>query len=237
MMKIMTLILMGAFSAPLLSPKTYSYEIKEIEFLKISAGVEFAVRCGNMNKLEISADSKDDFRVSYKNEKLEITRRGSFLGWLHSPGNVTAELTLQNLPQSMRVSAGSAGGMKNCFKNEESFSLSVSSGSSFLLDGGSGSLDQLEVNVSSGGTVEMRESFHINRMELGATSGSTFEAGTKVVVEEAAVKISSGASAEICGALTVSGRASSGSDVKVSDNTMINGFSTNSGASYSNCRY
>jgi phage baseplate assembly protein gpV len=121
--------------------------------------------------------------------------------------------------------------MQNCFKREADLSLSVSSGSSFEIDGGSGSINQLEVDLSSGAQIEIEEKLHINHLALKASSGSDFEADNEVVIETAKVKISSGATVEICGALEVSGKASSGGTIEVAENTIRTDFTTSSGGS------
>ena len=239
MIKTTALSLVGAFCTPLLFAEIYSYEIKEVEALEVGAGVELEIRCGDMNKLEISADSEDDFSISFENKKLKITGRNRRTWWpffARRHNDVTANLTLKNPPQFIEVHAGSEGDMKNCFKNEADLGLSVSAGSSFELDGGSGSLNKLKVDLSSGSSVEIRETFHINHIELKASSGSKFEAGNKVVIEAAEVRVYSGASAEICGTFAVSVRASSGGSVKVSENTIRTDFSVSSGGSDSDCR-
>ena len=234
-----TLCLAGLICVPLLLPKTYSYEIEEVDALEVGAGVEVEIRCGDMNKLEISADSEDDFRMSFKNKKLKITGKiNGFFGLFFSGkrNDVTADLTLKTPPHSIEVHSGSGGYMKKCFENEGDLDLSASSGSSFELDGATGFLDRLEVDLSSGSSVAIGETFHVNHIELEASSGSEFEADDEIIIETAEVRVSSGASAEICGALAVSGRVSSGGDLKVSKNTIRTDLSVSSGGRASNCR-
>ena len=227
------IILMVSFFTPLLFCETYSYEIEEVESVEVSSGVEFTVWCGAVNKLDITADSEDDFRMSLKDKKLKIKRKNSnswlFFSW--GRNDVTANITLKNPPQLIELSAGSEGNMQNCFKREADLSLSVSSGSSFEIDKGSGSINQLEVDLSSGAQIEIEEKLHINHLALKASSGSDFEADNEVVIETAKVKISSGATVEICGALEVSGKASSGGTIEVAENTIRTDFTTSSGGS------
>ena len=227
------IILMVSFFTPLLFCETYSYEIEEVESVEVSAGVEFTVWCGAVNKLKITAGSEDDFRMSLKNKKLKIKRKNTnswlFFSW--GKNDVTANITLKNPPQLIELSAGSEGNMQNCFKREADLSLSVSSGSSFEIDKGSGSINQLEVDLSSGAQIEIEEKLHINQLALKASSGSDFEADNGVIIETSEVRVSSGATVEICGALEVSGKASSGGSIEVAENTIRTDFTTSSGGS------
>jgi hypothetical protein len=227
------IILMVSFFTPLLFCETYSYEIEEVESVEIRAGVEFTVWCGAVNKLEITAGSEDDFRMSLKNKKLKIKRKNTnswlFFSW--GRNEVTADITLKNPPQFIELSAGSEGEMENCFKKEIDLNVSVSAGSSFEIDGGSGSINQLEVDLSSGAQIEIEEKLHINQLALKASSGSDFEADNGVIIETSEVRVSSGATVEICGALEVSGKASSGGSIEVAENTIRTDFTTSSGGS------
>jgi len=96
MIKVKKLILLTvSFFTPLLFCETYSYEIEEVESVDVSSGVEFTVWCGAVNKLKITADSEDDFRMSLKDKKLKITRKNSDF-WLFFPwgsNDVTADIT------------------------------------------------------------------------------------------------------------------------------------------------
>jgi len=234
MIKVKKLIILTvSFFTPLLFCETYSYEIEEVETVEIRSGVEFAVWCGAVNKLDITADSEDDFRMSLKDKKLKINRKSTnswlFFSW--GRNDVTADITLKKPPQFIKLSAGSEGEMENCFKKEADLSLSVSSGSSFEIDGGSGYIDELKVDLSSGSEIEIEETLHINHLALKASSGSDFEADSGVVVEASAVRVLSGASVEICGALEVSGKVSSGGSIEVAENTIRTDVTTSSGGS------
>ena len=227
------ILLTVSFFTPLIFCETYSYEIEEVESVDVSSGVEFTVWCGAVNKLDITADSEDDFRMSLKDKKLKIKRKNSDF-WLFFPwgsNDVTADITLKNPPQFIELSAGSEGEMENCFKKEADLSLSVSSGSSFVIDEGSGSINELEVNMSSGSEIEIEEKLHINHLRLKASSGSDFEADDEVIIETSEVRVSSGASVEICGALEVSGKVSSGGSIEVAENTIRTDITTSSGGS------
>jgi len=229
----------GAFCTPLLFAETYSYEIEGVESLDIHSGVEFTVQCGDVNKLEIYADSEDDVKMSFNNKKLKIGRK-SRNAWLFFPlwrrsNDVTANLMLKNPPQYIELGSGSEGKMGNCFKKQASLNLSTSSGSSIEIDGGSGSITELEVRMSSGSEIELKGTLHINHLTLRASSGSDFEADDKVVIEASEVRVSSGATIEICGALAVSGKASSGGYIGVAENSIITDFTTRSGGGRHKC--
>ena len=233
------LIFILATFTNLLFAETYSYEIEEVESLEVSAGVEFTVWCADKNKLEIFADSEDDFRMSLKDKKLKIKgkNRNSWLFFSWGKNYVTADITLKNPPKFIELSAGSEGKMQDCFKREADLSLSASSGSSFEIDNshearnreGSGSINQLEVDLSSGSEIEIEQKLHINHFTLNASSGSDFEAENEVIIETAKVSISSGASVEIWGVREILGKVSSGGSLEVSENTIRIDVTTSSG--------
>ena len=87
------------------------------------------------------------------------------------------------------------------------------------------------MDLSSGSEIEIEETLHINHLALKASSGSDFEADSGVVVEASAVRVLSGASVEICGALEVSGKVSSGGSIEVAENTIRTDVTTSSGGS------
>ena len=228
---ILLLIFILATFTNLVFAETYSYEIEEVESLEVSAGVEFTVWCADKNKLEIFADSEDDFRMSLKDKKLKIKgkNRNSWLFFSWGKNYVTADITLKNPPKFIELSAGSEGKMQDCFKREADLSLSASSGSSFEIDEGSGSINQLEVDLSSGSEIEIEQKLHINHFTLNASSGSDFEAENEVIIETAKVSISSGASVEIWGVREILGKVSSGGSLEVSENTIRIDVTTSSG--------
>ena len=211
--------------------ETYSYEIEETESLEISAGVEFTVWCGDVNKLEIFADSENDFQMSLKDKNLKLKSRNEnhwlFFSW--GKNDVTADITLKNPPKSIKLSAGSEGRMQNCFHREADLSLSASTGSSFKIDSSSDSINQLEVDLSTGSVIEVEGKLHINHLQLNATTGSIFEADNEVIIETSKVRISSGSSVDICGALEISGDVSSGGSIEVDEITIRTNVTTSSG--------
>ena len=234
MIKVKKLILFTvSFFTPLIFCETYSYEIEEVESLDVSSGVEFTIWCGAENNLDITADSEVDFQMSLKDKKLKIKNKNvsSWLFFSWGRNDVTADITLKNPPQFIELSAGSEGEMENCFKKEADLSLSVSSGSSFVIDEGSGFINKLEVDLSAGSEIEIEEKLHINHLALKASSGSDFEADNEVTIETSEVRVSSGASVGICGALEVSGKVSSGGRIDVAEKTRRTDITTSSGGS------
>ena len=250
-MKVITISLLGFCLAAFVSTSfadTYRYDIDNIEELKVSAGVEFNLSCGNVRSLEISADSEEDFDVSIKDNRLEIkaNKKSSslFSAWRYH--EVSADIRLQYPPKVVGVSSGSEGKMRSCFTGdmgldepdstqsdieESDLRLSVSSGASFEMDNLSGFLNQMDVGVSSGAGVEIGEALRINYLSVDASSGANFEAASDVLVKTAAVSASSGASVEICGVAEVSGKVSSGGSLEVAEQTISTGIKKSSGGS------
>lgn len=215
--------------SPIMLADTYSYPIDDVESIVASAGMEFRVQCGARATLDISAASEDDFQMTLKDKKLTIKRNnvGRFLSWRFR--DVTADITLTHPPQSIDVRGGSHGEMDDCFKNVGKLRLSVSAGSKLKLNGNSGSIDNLDVSLSAGSGVELRNALNVDHLEVTASSGSRFEAGENIIVETSEVRVSSGASVKVCGARSITGNASSGGSIDVADTTGIVNFRSTSG--------
>jgi len=217
----------------LLFAATYSYEIEEVESIDVSTGVEFTVWCADVNKIEILADSEDDFQMSLEDKKLKIKRKNKnswlFLSW--GKTDVTADITLKNPPKYIELTTGSIGKIQNCFKKDADLNLSASTGSSFEIDKGSGSINQMKVDLSTGAAIKIEKNLHINHLSLNASTGSTFESGNEVVIESSEVMVSSGASVDIYGTLEISGKVSSGGNIEVEKNTIRTDITTSTGGS------
>ena len=215
--------------SPIMLAETYSYPIEDVESIVVSSGVEFRIQCGARATLDISASSEDDFQMTLKDKKLKITRNniGRLLSWRFR--DVAADIILTHAPQSIDVSGGSHGEMDDCFNNVGKLRLSVSAGSKLKLNGDSGSIDNLDVNLSAGSDVELRNALNLDRLEVTASSGSRFEAGENIIVETSEVRVSSGASVEVCGARSITGKASSGGSIDVADTTKILNLRSSSG--------
>ncbi|HIG59464.1 MAG TPA: hypothetical protein EYQ22_01100 [Gammaproteobacteria bacterium] len=216
-----------------LKAEVFTYPIGDVETLEITGGIEFNIVCGEVNQLDISADTEDAFIMSLtdKNLKIKSSKEGFWNLLSSNISPVSAELMVTRPPQTIDVSAGSEVEMPNCYKNQGNLDLAVHAGSSFTIKGEAGSIDRLEVDISSGSEVGITASLEINHLNLEASSGAEFNTRKSVVINNASVKISSGASAEICGTLAISGRASSGGEVNVSEAAKLSDIRTNSGGS------
>jgi hypothetical protein len=236
--RVFILLFVGCWTV-VLNAQVFTYSIDEVEALEITGGVELNVVCAEANQLDISADTENAFSMSLTDKKLKIkSSKQNFWNRLWSQFSpVSADLKVTQSPHSIKVSAGSEVGILNCYKkHESSLDLAVHAGSSLTIEGDAGSIDRLEVDISSGSEAGITASLKINQLNLKASSGAEFNTRKSVVINNASVKISSGASAEICGTLAISGRASSGGEVNVSEATKLSDIRTNSGGSIApNC--
>ena len=221
------LTLLGC-AASHLNAAEFTYPIEEFENLEIAGGIDLQLRCASVNSLQITADSEDSFNLSRKNKKLKIvSRQNGFWGLF--PINVA--MTVTRPPENMDMSAGSEIGISNCYRDEGgNLDLVIKAGSLFTLEGNAGSIDQMGIRISSG-SIEIAETFNINHLKLKASSGAELETSQSVLISTVDVSISSGASAELCGALAISGKASSGGKVEVAETTQMTHIRTTSGGS------
>ncbi|MBT3428046.1 MAG: hypothetical protein HOL98_07070 [Gammaproteobacteria bacterium] len=228
------ILLLLSWTTSHLNAEIFTYPIEEVEVLEIVGGIELYLLCGTDASLRVTAHAEDNFTFSQIDKTLKIASRQEGFWGLFSSGleTISVEMNAIRPPETITVSAGSEIGVSNCYSEDEAnLDLVVKAGSLFTIEGNAGSIDQLDINLSSGSQIEIADTFHINHLNLEASSGADLEASKSVLINTAYVSISSGASAELCGALAISGKASSGGEVDVSETTKLTDIRTNSGGS------
>ena len=161
-----------------------------------------------------------------------VEEGGNFSGDnAHRTTLLRTALESKNPPKYIELTTGSIGKIQNCFKKDADLNLSASTGSSFEIDKGSGSINQMKVDLSTGAAIKIEKNLHINHLSLNASTGSTFESGNEVVIESSEVMVSSGASVDIYGTLEISGKVSSGGNIEVEKNTIRTDITTSTGGS------
>ena len=98
------LILTVVFNTPV-SAETYSYPLENIESIRISAGIGFEVRCGEVSKLEVTAAAEDRYKLSIDNDTLSLSGKNQNKWFSMLWGNVDdvkASITLNKSPQKER---------------------------------------------------------------------------------------------------------------------------------------
>jgi len=217
------LILTLVLSLPIAADQEY-LEVDSYDSLEIGTGMEGIVSCGSKNTVTLFGNKKDldHIEVNVQAGKLEISRRTSAGKILHNlfrkdGGNnsVRAEITTVGQLSNIDASTGSSLTIPGCAVNN----------SLIRIDAGTGAMVNIEGNT---GTVE-----------LDLSTGSIFnQGGGHFTADIAEVDISTGAIADLCGAKTISGSASTGAMISAADNADTEAVSLSTGASVSkkSCR-
>ena len=156
---------------------------------------------------ETKSDNFDDLQISVKDNVLLIERPAS--SWLslgHPPSYQVHVVT--PVLHSLAVSSGAEATVKG--SQEGKFSLAVSSGSHVHTSGIKGG--DVKVHASSGSKVSIAGT--CISLEAQASSGSDLDAGD-LKCENVSLQASSGSEVSVAASKSVTGHASSGSDIRV----------------------
>lgn len=214
---------------------TYTHSILDIESF-VFEGVDFEIACGVENQVVVKAKSEDDFELISDEKKLKV-KSISNRNWFSGRGlpTVFVKATVQNAPTRIKART-SEGTVSECSWNQGSLEIHATAGSEIRISSFRGNLSrvqidassngdvelngemsivELEVDVSSAASVELGGAVSASELDLKASSGSDFQSDENQKIHRAKVNLSSGATAEICGAQGVSGNLSSGGLLEV----------------------
>ena len=210
----MVLILSITAALPVVADQEY-LEVDSFSGVDIGTGMLGSVSCGSENTVTLDGDKKDldHLEVSVQGGKLEISRRtstGKILSNLfgdHKDRSIKVAITTNSPLSNIEASTGSSLSIPECAVNNSFFEVDAGTGATVEIEGTTGTL---ELDLSTGSTFNRR--------------GSNFN------VDVANVDLSTGATAELCGAATVNGSASTGATISASDNANTENVSLSLGA-------
>ena len=194
-------------SVALAASKTTS--VKPFQKLAVEDGFLVKVGCGSKSEVDLSSNNADLSQVAMTvdNGTLKIKRQGTF-----KRGDIEIDVTTANRLTTVSARDGIDLKVKACAVNK----------------------DQLTVNLANG--VKAKAKGKTKVLNLNMSKGATFgdddgdlKAGT------ANVDVNMGVKAYVCGAKTVTGRASMGAIVHVADGADSSGLTTSMGAMKSDC--
>lgn len=205
---------------------TRTYEVAAFEAVSAAAGVDVDITSGPSRSVvaETRAGDFEGLRISVQNNVLKIDRPSR--GWFQfmRPG-----YTVHVVTPVLRAVTGSSGAditVKGA--SSEAFTVDASSGSDIQVEGLKAG--NVKAHASSGSDLELAGT--CSTLEVESSSGSDVDAGS-LRCDTATVRASSGSDVFVHASRSVTGNASSGSDVKVRGAPPSLNVETSSGADVS----
>jgi hypothetical protein len=184
------------------------YPLDGIKEAKFTGGLTLLVKCGAVDELMIDTENEKAF--SYKNKGDEIVvKQKQLKKWLtlgQSDVPVKATLTVSGDVPDLDLSTGVSATVIPCDRSQSIFKVELSTGAAMTL--ARGDFETLEVEANTGASAEVDQSTTANQLYLDLETGSTFFGGQQLQVETARVELSTGSTANVCGAKTVTGKVS-----------------------------
>jgi len=186
-----------------------TYAVTPFDAVSVTAGVDVEISLGATHSVmaETRTSNFDDLRISVQGNVLKIDRRSR--GWFQFRRPAYQVHVVTPALHSVVASSGSDVDVKGT--SDGDFSVEASSGSDVQIV--VGKARTVKVAASSGSDVEIAGS--CTALEARASSGSDLDADD-LRCETAAIEASSGSDVSVFASRSVSGAASSGSDVQVS---------------------
>jgi len=197
------------------------YPLDGIKEAKFTGGLTLLVKCGAVDELMIDTENEKAF--SYKNKGDEIVvKRKQLKKWVtlgQSDVPVKATLTVSGDVPDLDLSTGVSATVIPCDRSQSIFKVELSTGAAMTL--ARGDFETLEVEANTGASAEVDQATTANQLYLDLDTGSTFFGGQQLRVETARVELSTGSTANVCGAKTVTGKVSTGGDVRVNKTATV----------------
>ena len=127
--------------------------------------------------------------------------------------NIPATLTVSGELPDLNLATGVNASVAPCDAPQLIFKVKIGTGSNMVL--ARGAFDTLEIDADTGSSFEVDARVTTNQLYLELDTGSTFFGGPQLDARSARVQVSTGSTANICGAETVTGKVSTGGDIRV----------------------
>ncbi len=219
--------ILSIFSLLILSLSVFAdqttLEVDSFDGIEIGTGMRGTITCGSENSVTLIGDKRDldHIEVIVHGGSLDISRRSltnRFLSNLFAEDrdqSIEVEVTINGNLSTIEGSTGSSLTVPECAINTSSLVVDISTGAEAYIDGNTAIL---ELDLSTGA--------------LFNNSRSNFS------VDVANIDLSTGAVANLCGANTIDGDASTGAMVSAAESANTSSVSLSLGASVSSrkCR-
>ena len=211
------LLLVSSMTLPLMATEDM-LEVDSFEGIELGTGMTGEVVCGSQNTVTLTASKStlDKLEVTVKGGHLEISRHTSASNILNNifgddedRDDNSISVVIETSSPLLKIvgSTGSIIRVDKCAVNSGSMSVEAGTGANIKIEGTTGTL------------------------ELELSTGSVFNSSsTEFTVDTANVDMSTGSAANLCGASTIIGSASTGAEIRASEDAMTDDVSLSFGA-------
>ena len=202
-------------------PMPIVFPLEELSLAKFSGGLTLRVKCGSQNGLMIETSNEKAFSFKDKSDEIVVKRRSirKLLSLGKDYANVRATLTVSGELPDLNLATGVNASVAPCDAPQSIFKVKIGTGSNMVL--ARGAFDTLEIDANAGSSFEVDALTTTNQLYLDLDTGSTFFGGPQLDARSARVQVSTGSTANICGAETVTGKVSKGGDIRVKKTASI----------------
>ncbi|PCJ49434.1 MAG: hypothetical protein COA74_06140 [Gammaproteobacteria bacterium] len=212
----LALLVASSLSLPLVADQEY-LEVDSFKGIDLGTGMNAEVVCGSKNTVTLTARKMilDRLEVSIKGGHLEISRHTSASHILNKifgdeqeqDNSVTVNIETTSALSIIEGSTGSMIKVDSCAINSSALKVDAGTGASIQIEGSTGAL------------------------ELNLSTGSVFNnSSSQFTVDSVEVDMSTGSKANLCGANTIRGSASTGAVIKAGEGSMTEDVSLSLGA-------
>lgn len=219
MRALLLLTTLATLSTPLLARDTWDVPVKPFDSIELDTAIEAEIVCADEAKVVVETTRKtfDDLDIRVHGGELSIDRDMHFSNWFGSDQD------------SVFVTIYTTGPLHQ---------LDAHTAAEIQLPECAVAQDSLKVRVSTGASVKVAG--ETQQLDLKASTGASFNSGryrNELKVGSARVKLSTGATAGLCGASVVEGKLSTGADAFVSNEAEVDvKLSSGGDITYSRCR-
>jgi hypothetical protein len=219
------LLLVSSISLPIMATQDF-LEVDSFEGIELGTAMTGKVVCGSQNTVTLKANKKtlDNIEVTVKGSHLEISRIASGSNILNNifgdaedklDNSISVVIETSSPLSNIVGSTGSVVRVDKCAVNSGSIKVEAGTGANIKVEGSTGTLD------------------------LELSTGSVFNSNsTEFTVDTANVDMSTGSEANLCGASTITGSASTGAGIRASEDARTNDVNLSFGGKINknNCR-
>ena len=213
------LVTLAILSTPALARDSWEVPVKPFDSLELDTAIEAEIVCADEAKVVVETSQKtfDQLEIRVRGGELSIERDMHFSSWF-SNDHDSIFVTVYTTGPLHRLEAHTAAEIK--------------------LPGCGVDTEQLKVRLNTGASVIVEGETRL--LDLKASTGASFNSGRyrdDLKIDTAYIKLSTGATAGLCGASVIEGKLSTGADAYASDDAEVDvRTSTGGDIAYSRCR-
>ncbi len=219
MRSLLLLTTLFILSTPVLARDSWEVPVKPFDSIELDTAIEAEIICSDETRVvvETSESTFDQLDIHVRGGELSIDREMRFGYWFTADHDSVFVTIYTNGPlNQLEAHTAAEIHLSECAVDSNSLKVRVSTGAVVKV---TGTTRQLDLKVSTGGS--FNSGSYRNDLKIGS----------------ALVKLSTGATAGLCGATTVEGKLSTGADAYVSNDAEVDvKLSSGGDVTYSRCR-